>query len=317
MRIGVQLPFFDWPGSPSTTASKLGEIAVAVEKAGFSSFWVMDHLFQLGGAFGDRDAPLLEAYSSLSYVASKTRRIKLGVLVTNNTIRHPGVLVKTVTTLDVLSGGRMYLGMGPGGMVEREILGYGVPRPPLGERISRLEEALQIAKHMWSDDRASFEGKYYHLEEPINRPQPLSKPHPPILVGMWRGGPRMLGISARYADAVNFQFGSPLPEFQGWMRDKYDERRSFIPDRLNRLRELCEGCGRDYGGIEKTILGTIRIAPDAMSAEEVTSLCVELHELGIEHAIFNMPNTHEITPIEIMGEEVIPQVGDLRGEDDE
>jgi alkanesulfonate monooxygenase SsuD/methylene tetrahydromethanopterin reductase-like flavin-dependent oxidoreductase (luciferase family) len=311
MRIGFQLPFFDWPGSPFTTASKLEEIAVAVEKAGFSSFWVMDHLLQLGGAFGEKYAPLLEAYSSLSYVAGATKEIKLGVLVTNNTIRHPGVLVKMVTTLDVLSGGRMYLGIGPGGMSKEEILGYGIPRPPLGERISRLEETLRIFKHMWSDDRNPFTGRYYRLEEPICSPQPLSEPHPPILIGMWRGGPRMLRISARYADAVNFQFGSPLPEFQNWMREKYDERRELIPDRLGKLRRLCEECGRDYDSIEKTILGTVRIAPDAMTAEDVIDICVELGELGIEQVILNMPNSHEIAPIEVIGEEVIPEIRDM------
>jgi alkanesulfonate monooxygenase SsuD/methylene tetrahydromethanopterin reductase-like flavin-dependent oxidoreductase (luciferase family) len=311
VKIGFQLPYFDWPGAPVTTASKLKEIVEAVEEAGFSSFWVMDHLFQIGGAFGAKDAPLPEAYTTLSYVAGLTKSIKLGVLVTNNVLRYPGVLVKMVTTLDVLSGGRMYLGIGPGGMVEREILGYGVHRPPLWERISRLEETLRIAHHMWSDDRSTFEGRHYTLEEPICRPPPLSQPHPPILIGMWRGGPRMLRISARYADAVNLQFGSPLPEFQDWMHEKYEERRTFIPDRLDRLRRLCEKYGRDYDGIEKTILGTVRIAPDAMTAEDVLGICVELGELGIEHVILNMPNSHEIAPIEAMGDEVIPEVATL------
>jgi len=311
MKIGFQLPYFDWPGAPKTTASRLREIVEAVEEAGFSSFWVMDHLFQIGGAFGPKDAPLPEAYATLSYVAGLTKSIKLGVLVTNNVLRHPGVLVKMVTTLDVLSGGRMYLGIGPGGMVEREILGYGIPRPPLRERISRLEETLRIAKHMWSDDRTTFEGRYYRLEEPICSPQPISKPHPPILIGMWRGGPRMLRISAKYADAVNLQFGSPLPEFQDWMREKYAERREFVPDRLDKLRRLCESYGRDYNSLEKTILGTIRIAPDAMTAEEVLDICVELGELGIEQVILNMPNSHEITPVGIIGNEVIPEVRDL------
>lgn len=308
MKVGFQLPYFDWPGAPWTTASKLREIVATVEEAGFSSFWVMDHLFQLGGAFGEKDAPMPEAYATLSYVAGLTARIKLGVLVTNNVLRHPGILVKMVTTLDVLSGGRMYLGIGPGGMVEREIVGYGIPRPPLRERISRLEDTLQIAHHMWSDDRSTFEGRYYQLEEPICSPQPISKPHPPILIGMWKGGPRMLKISAKYADAVNLQFGSPLPEFQDWMHEKYEERRTFIPDTLGKLRRLCEEHGRDYDDIEKTILGTVRIAPDAMTAEDVTGICVELGELGIEQVILNMPNSHEITPIEMIGEEVIPEV---------
>lgn len=308
MKVGFQLPYFDWPGAPWTTASKLREIVATIEEAGFSSFWVMDHLFQLGGAFGEKDAPMPEAYATLSYVAGLTARIKLGVLVTNNVLRHPGILVKMVTTLDVLSGGRMYLGIGPGGMVEREIVGYGIPRPPLRERISRLEDTLQIAHHMWSDDRSTFEGRYYQLEEPICSPQPISKPHPPILIGMWKGGPRMLKISAKYADAVNLQFGSPLPEFQDWMHEKYEERRTFIPDTLGKLRRLCEEHGRDYDDIEKTILGTVRIAPDAMTAEDVTGICVELGELGIEQVILNMPNSHEITPIEMIGEEVIPEV---------
>jgi alkanesulfonate monooxygenase SsuD/methylene tetrahydromethanopterin reductase-like flavin-dependent oxidoreductase (luciferase family) len=311
MKLGFQLPYFDWPGAPLTTASKLKEIVEAVEGAEFSSFWVMDHLFQIGGAFGAKDSPLPEAYTTLSYAAGLTESIKLGVLVTNNVLRYPGVLVKMVTTVDVLSGGRMYLGIGPGGMVEREILGYGVHRPPLRERISRLEETLRIAHHMWSDDRSTFKGRYYTLEEPICSPQPISKPHPPILIGMWRGGPRMLRIAARYADAVNLQFGTPLPEFQDWMHEKYEERRELIPDRLAKLRLLCEEHGRDYDSIEKTILGTVRIAPDAMTAEDVLGICVELGELGIEHVILNMPNSHEIAPIEAIGDEVIPEVATL------
>jgi alkanesulfonate monooxygenase SsuD/methylene tetrahydromethanopterin reductase-like flavin-dependent oxidoreductase (luciferase family) len=311
VKLGFQLPYFDWPGTPGTTASKLREMAEAVEEAGFSSFWVMDHLFQIGGAFGAKDAPLPEAYTTLSYVAGLTESIKLGVLVTNNVLRYPGVLVKMVTTLDVLSGGRMYLGIGPGGMVEREVVGYGVHHPPLRERISRLEETLQIAHHMWSDDRSTFMGKYYLLAEPICSPQPISKPHPPIHIGMWKGGPRMLRISARYADAVNLQFGSPLPEFQDWMHEKYEERRELIPDRLDRLRRLCEEYGRDYDGIEKTILGTVRVAPDAMTTEDVLGICVELGELGIEQVILNMPNSHEIAPITTIGDEVLPAIKNM------
>jgi len=311
MKLGFQLPYFDWPGAPETTAPKLRKIAEAVEAAGFSSFWVMDHLFQIGGAFGAKDAPLPEAYTTLSYVAGLTKSVKLGVLVTNNILRYPGVLVKMVTTLDVLSGGRMYLGIGPGGMVEREIVGYGVHRPPLRERISRLEETLQIAHHMWSDDRSTFEGRYFKLEEPICSPQPISQPHPPILIGIWKGGPRMLRISARYADAVNLQFGTPLPQFQNWMHEKYEERRELIPDRLGRLRSLCEEYGRDYDGIEKTILGTVRIAPDAMTTEDVLGICVELGELGIEQVILNMPNSHELAPITAIGDEVLPAIKNM------
>jgi alkanesulfonate monooxygenase SsuD/methylene tetrahydromethanopterin reductase-like flavin-dependent oxidoreductase (luciferase family) len=152
----------------------------------------MDHFFQLGDAFGPIDAPLIEAYSTISYLASVTKKAKLGVLVTNNIFRYPGVLVKMVTTLDVLSGGRAYLGIGPGGMVKREVRGLGIPRPPLKERIKWLEEMLRIFKHMWSGDRTLYHRKYYRLEEPVNSPQPLSRPHPPILIGMWRGSRKML-----------------------------------------------------------------------------------------------------------------------------
>ena len=289
MKLGLQLYHFKWKGVPENTGQTIIEIARAAEDAGFSSLWVMDHFFQLGGAFGPADDPLLEAYSTISYIAAVTERVKLGVLVTNNVSRHPGVLVKMVTSLDVLSGGRAILGIGPGGMVKREMTGLGLPRPPLGERIGRLEETLQIFKHMWSDNREPFHGRYFNLKEPICSPQPLSKPHPPILIGMWKGGNRMLNISAKYADAINLQFGSPLPEFEDWMHAKFAERREYIPDRLGKLRALCEKHGRDYEGIEKTILGTIRIAPDAMTVQDVLDLGVELGELGIQQVILNMP----------------------------
>lgn len=193
-------------------------------------------------------------------------------------------------------------------MVEREITGYGIESPGLGERISRLEETLQLAHHMWSDNRDPFYGKYLKLAEPICSPLPITKPHPPILVGMWKGGKRMLNISALYADAVNLQFGSPLPEFQDWMNEKYRERREYIPDRLEKLQVLCEKNGRDYEAIEKTILGTVRIASDAMTTQDVLDLCLELGELGIQQVILNMPNSHEISPIEAIGDEVIPAI---------
>jgi alkanesulfonate monooxygenase SsuD/methylene tetrahydromethanopterin reductase-like flavin-dependent oxidoreductase (luciferase family) len=311
MKIGLQIYHFHWPGSPQNIGAKLVEIAKAAENAGFSSLWVMDHLFQLGGAFGPIDAPLLEAYSAITYMASATKRVKVGVLVTNNICRHPSVLLKTVNSLDVLSGGRAYLGIGLGGQVEREMRGMGIPRPPLGERIERLEETLKIFKHIWRGDTSPFSGKYFQLEHPINSPQPLSQPHPPILIGMWKGGRKMLRLTAKYADACNLQFGSPLKEFSDWMRERHEERREFLTSRLERLRQNCERFGRSYDEIEKTVLGTIRIAPDAMSVDDVTDLCGELAEMGFQHVIFNMPNVHEIEPIELIGQDVIPQVADI------
>jgi len=311
MKIGLQLPWFDWPGSPRNISKKLVEIAKAADNAGFHSLWVMDHFFQLGDAFGPIEAPLLEAYTTISYLAAATKKVKVGVLVTNNICRHPGILVKMVTTLDVLSAGRAYLGIGPGGMVEREMRGLGIPRPLLSERIERLEETLQIFKHMWSGDPSPYHGKYYQLEKPINSPQPLSQPHPPIMIGMWKGGKKMLRLTAKYADACNLQFGSPLKEFPDWMRAKYNERKEFLPSRLKLLKKYCEELGRSYEEIERSILGTIKIAPDAMRVADVEELCRELAELGFHHIIFNMPNVHEIEPIEIIGREVIPQVTDI------
>ncbi|MFW9985518.1 MAG: LLM class flavin-dependent oxidoreductase [Candidatus Odinarchaeota archaeon] len=311
MKIGLQIYHFHWPNSPGNIGTKPVEIAKAAEDAGFSSLWVMDHLFQLGGAFGPIDAPLLEAYSAITYLASATKRVKVGVLVTNNICRHPSVLLKMINSLDILSEGRAYLGIGVGGEVGGEMRGMGVPRPPLGERIERLEETLKIFKHIWRGDTSPFLGKCFQLEHPINSPQPLSEPHPPILIGMWKGGREMIRLTAKYADACNLQFGSPLSEFADWMRERYQERKEFLTSRLKRLKQNCKQLGRSYDEIEKTVLGTIRIAPDAMSVDDVIDLCGELAEMGFQHVIFNMPNVHEIKPLEILGNEVIPTVAEL------
>ncbi len=311
MKIGLQIYHFHWPNSPGNIGTKLVEIAKAAEDAGFSSLWVMDHLFQLGGAFGPIDAPLLEAYSAITYLASATKRVKVGVLVTNNICRHPSVLLKMINSLDILSEGRAYLGIGVGGEVGGEMRGMGVPRPPLGERIERLEETLKIFKHIWRGDTSPFLGKCFQLEHPINSPQPLSEPHPPILIGMWKGGREMIRLTAKYADACNLQFGSPLSEFADWMRERYQERKEFLTSRLKRLKQNCKQLGRSYDEIEKTVLGTIRIAPDEMSVDDVIDLCGELAEMGFQHVIFNMPNVHEIKPLEILGNEVIPTVAEL------
>jgi alkanesulfonate monooxygenase SsuD/methylene tetrahydromethanopterin reductase-like flavin-dependent oxidoreductase (luciferase family) len=311
LKVGLQVYHFDWPGAPGNTGSKLTEIARVAEREGFSSFWIMDHFFQLGEAFGPVEAPMLEAYSTISYLAAKTNRIKIGVLVTNNISRHPGVLVKMVSSLDVLSGGRAYLGLGPGGMREREILGLGIPCVSLGERIERLEETLKIVRQMWSDDSSPYYGKYYRLEEPWNNPQPLSTPHPPIMIGMWKGGREMMRLTAEHADACNLQFGSSLEEFPIWMRERYQNRSKFLTSRLRRLRRNCEKVGRSYDEIERSVLGTIKIAPGAMEPGEIVSLCREFSEIGFQHVIFNMPNSHEIKPVELIGREVIPEVSDL------
>src|SRR5512138_1214966 len=174
MKIGLQIPNFTWPGSPANLGSKLAEIVGTAEEAGFASIWVMDHFFQIGSrdrstGVGPAEDEMLEGYSTLSYLAGLTKTVKLGTLVTGVIYRHPGILVKTVTTLDVLSGGRAYMGIGAA-WNEREAKGLGVPFPPPGERLSRLEETLQIAKQMWSENNGPYKGEYYQLDETLNSP---------------------------------------------------------------------------------------------------------------------------------------------------
>jgi F420-dependent oxidoreductase-like protein len=181
MKLGLQIPYFTWPGGPPELGKKLAEVGRTAEDAGFSSVWVMDHYFQIP-MVGPPELEMLEGYSALNYIAAVTSRVKLGTLVTGVTYRHPGYLVKQVTTLDVLSGGRAYLGIGAA-WFEDEHRGLGIPFPPVKERFERLEEALQIAKQMWSDNDSAYEGQHYQLERTLCSPQPLSKPHPPSWSG--------------------------------------------------------------------------------------------------------------------------------------
>jgi F420-dependent oxidoreductase-like protein len=317
MHVGLHIGKFDWPGSPGNIGEKLAEIARTADDAGFYSIWVMDHLFQLGTEFGiihgPVEAPMLEGYSTISYLAASTRRIKLGLLVTCPLYRYPGLLVKAVSTIDVLSGGRAYFGVGAG-WYEREAEGLGIPFPRTWtERFERLEETLQIAKHMWRGDRSPFEGRYYRLEEPINSPQPLSKPHPPILIG-GGGEKKTLRLVAEYGDAWNFVLDSPSPleEFGVKARTHSREERSeMLRRKMGILKRHCNDVGRPYEEVEKTIVTYIKLAPGATDTAEVIELCRELDGLGFDHVIFNMPNVHEIETIEIIGREVIPEVDEL------
>jgi F420-dependent oxidoreductase-like protein len=299
MKIGLQVPNFTWPGGPKGIASKLAEIARTADETGFSSLWVMDHFFQIGrpnnpGGLGPAEDEMLEGYSTLSYLAGFTKKVTLGTLVTGVVYRHPGILIKTVTTLDVLSGGRAWLGIGAA-WNEREARGLGVPFPPVKERFERLEETLQIAKQMWSDNAGSYNGKHYQLTETLCHPQPLSKPHPPIMIG-GTGEKKTLRLVAQYADACNLFAGMGIETLQ---------------HKLSILKQHCETVGRDYTEIEKTTLGTAHLAGGQMSVSDVFEQCRALAGIGVQHAIFNMPNVHEITPLEIFGREIIPAVAGL------
>jgi F420-dependent oxidoreductase-like protein len=290
LRIGLQVPRFTWPDAPDSIGPKLAEIGEAADEAGFASIWVMDHFFQIG-VVGEPEEPMLEGYSALNYLAGITQQVKLGTLVTGVHYRYPGILLKTATTLDVLSGGRAYLGIGAG-WNERESRGLGVPFPSTAERFERLEEALQIAHQMWSGEAKPYKGKHYRLEEAMNNPPAISRPHPPIMVG-GMGEKKTLRLVAQYADACNlFAYGGA-----GTIRHK-----------LEVLRRHCEDVGRNYEEIERTALGSVNLGPEGMTPDEVIGMCRDLGEAGIQHLIFNMPNVQEISPLETFGREVIPAV---------
>lgn len=293
MKIGLQIPSFTWLGGPTKISQKLAEIAQTADEGGFSSLWVMDHFFQIPNV-GPVENEMLESYSSLSYLAGITKNVKLGTMVTGVVYRHPGMLVKTVTTLDVLSGGRAYFGIGAA-WNEQEALGLGIPFPPLKERFERLEETLQIAIQMWSGNQAPFDGKHYKLVRALNSPQALSKPHPPILIG-GMGEKKTLRLVAVYADACNLFLRGGL---------------ETVRAKLDILKEHCSEVGRDYNEIEKTTLGTVHLAEGQMNPQDVIGQCRGLAKIGVQHAIFNMPNVSEIKPLETFAREIIPELAGL------
>ncbi len=292
MRLGLQVPNFTWPENEVGLGERFGLIAERAERAGLYSLWVMDHFFQIPKV-GNTEEPMLEGWSALAYAAARTNRIRLGTLVTGVTYRHPGILVKTATTLDVLSSGRAYLGIGAAWNVE-EHEGLGVAFPSVPERLTRLEEALQIVHQMWSGDESPYQGEYYQLGRPLNSPQPVQKPHPPILIG-GSGERRTLKLVAKYADACNLFL-------------------AVGPDELTRklevLKDHCQAVGRPYEEIEKTGLATLHLTRDgrdgSMTPSDVLDFLRDVASIGIQHTIFNMPNVADSEPFEILRDEIVP-----------
>lgn len=295
MKIGLQIPRFDWPGSPQNLGAKFAEIGRTADDLGFASLWVMDHYFQINGGMGKAEDPMLEGYSALNFLAGVTKHARLGTMVTGVNYREPGFLVKQVSTLDVLSGGRAWLGIGAG-WYEREAVGLGLPFPPVKERFERLEETLQIARQMWSGDFSPYHGRHYHLAEPINSPQPLTKPHPPILIGS-SGEKKGLRLVAQYADACNlFAFGD----------------NAALTHKLDVLKRHCDDVGRNYDEIERTVLAPFNAGVGGVTVSDVIANCRTLAGLGIHHVIFTgVPNVHDLTPLELIGREVIPAVAEF------
>jgi F420-dependent oxidoreductase-like protein len=292
MKLGLQLNSFDWAGGTARFADTLVEIARAAEVAGFDRIGVADHLWQhpiMGGPVANQP----ECYAMLSFVAANTERVGLTAMVSGVHFRHPAVLVKAVSTLDVLSGGRAALGIGSG-HYEEEARGLGVPFPPQSERFEMLEEAVQIALRMWSGesgDERSFEGRHYRLERPLNLPQSLSRPHPPIMIA-GDGERKTLRLVARYADACSLR---PIPE---------------IPKKLDVLRRHCEVEGRDYDKIEKTCAFAFDVGDDGKKVDDLIEQLRWLAGMGIETVIGMVPNVDRIKPLEIIGREVVPAMAD-------
>ena len=293
MKLGLQIPNFTWAGGSSRLGSTLAEIVRTADTCGFEYLGVMDHFWQIG-VVGDPEQEMLECYTTLGFLAAHTSQSKLLAVVTGNPYRHPGVLAKTVTTLDVLSGGRAWLGIGAG-WNEAEARGLGIPFPSMQERFEMLEETLQICLRMWSGERGDerpFEGRHYHLERPLNSPQSLTRPHPPIMIG-GSGERKTLRLVARYADACNL---FPTPD---------------LPRKLEVLRQHCEAEGRDYNSVQKTCIFSLDVGEDGSKAGELIERLRGFAGMGIQAVIGSVPGVERITPLEIIGREVIPAIADL------
>lgn len=298
MRFGFHFLDFTMPGEPESLAGLLRASAQTAEQSGASWFSVMDHYFQMEH-FQTAHDPMLEAYTTLGFIAGVTERMKLGTIVTGVTYRHPALLAKIVTTLDVLSGGRAFLGIGAA-WYEREHLALGVPYPPISERFERLEEALQIALQMWSDDEGPFEGKHYQLAETISQPRTIQRtiqrPHPPIVIG-GSGERKTLRMVAQYADATNLV----VPDLE------------TAAHKLAVLREHCDALGRDYDSIEKTVQGS-RMNP-VEDPDTFLALAEGFAAQGVEHMQFGLPHPDPVGYIEKFAETVAPRLSQIEVRD--
>jgi F420-dependent oxidoreductase-like protein len=289
MRLGIHFANFTLPGGPEALAPTLAATARTAEEVGCSTFTLMDHWFQME-EFANAQDPMLEGYTSLGFLAGQTQAMTLSLLVTGVTYRHPGLLAKIVTTLDVLSAGRAQLGIGAA-WYEREHKALGVPFPPVSERFERLEESLQICHQMWSDDDGPFAGTHYQLAETICNPRPIQSPRPKILIG-GSGEQKTLRLVARYADACNlFAIEAPV-----------------VKHKLEVLDRHCAAESRDPQAIERTILAMSDPVNDVdgflRSMEEYARLGITLVEV--------MPLVPDpVAFVAELGEKVIPALAEL------
>ena len=295
MKLGLQISSFTWPGGNADIGPTLARIVRTADDAGFDSIWVMDHLFQIRSV-GEVEEPMLEGMTALGFMAAHSSRARLGLMVGAVPYRQPGVWIKATTTLDVLSGGRAWFGIGAAWNVE-ESRALGIPFPELPDRFALLADTLQLAHAAFSGERGSeerYEGRRIVADRVLNSPQAVSRPRIPILVG--GGGERTtLRLVARYADACNV-FGAP-----DMLRHKYAV-----------LRRHCEQVGRDYAEIERTNLSTISITPDGARGSLTPAAFVERlgnwAEAGSHHTIVAVRGVSDVSKLELIGRDVIPQV---------
>jgi len=310
MKIGLQVPNFTFPREKDSFAQDIKDIAIQADEAGFQSLWVMDHFFQIGSEggllLGPAEEDMYEGYSVLNYLAGLTKNIKLGTMVTGNIYRNPGVLVKTVTSLDILSKGRAYLGIGAG-WFEREALGFGISFDNWKTRFEKLEETLQIIRLMWSEENGlEFNGKHYQMQETLCHPQPIQR-YPPILIG-GMGPTKTLRFVAKYADACNLFMG---------------RGKEALKEAVKNLKKHCENENRSYEEIEKTSLGSVFLDQpnvtnmtssgnkNLKTVDDIIENLKWQHELGVDQAIFNMKYPlADQEPLKIFKEEIIPAVSD-------
>lgn len=265
MDLGFHVPIFDIDGGTTAIAGELARVGAAAEASGATWLSFMDHFFQIEPTGLPAEANMLEGYTSLGFLAAHTSQIRLGLLVTGVTYRHPGLLAKTVTTLDVLSGGRAVLGIGAA-WFEREHLGLGVPYPPLAERFERLEEALQISAQMWDpSNNGPYRGKHYELAETLCNPQPINRPK--VMIG-GSGERKTLRLVAKYGDACNLFASSP----------------DDVRHKIEVLQRHCDDVGRDFGEIEVTILAN-NPRPEPETRDEFVRSMDDYVKLGVHTAI--------------------------------
>jgi F420-dependent oxidoreductase-like protein len=297
MKVGLQIPSFTWPGGAPDIGPTLARVVRDADDASFDSIWVMDHFFQIRGV-GRPEEPMLEGWTTLGFLAANTRRARLGLMVGGVHYRAPGLWAKAATTLDVLSGGRAWLGIGAA-WNEEESNGLGFPFPPLAERFELLEDTLRLVHEMWRGERgseAAFEGRHTRASRLLNSPQAVSRPHPPVMIG--GGGERKtLRLVAQYGDACNV-FGRPEA-----IHHKYEV-----------LREHCQAIGRDPDEIERSTLQAVRLAAGGRpgeSAAQVVDRFGDLADAGAEHVIFSVHDVWDPQVIERLGQDVLPQLHSL------